>query len=237
MSYFPSTYQPVSDEASEQDRKSRYFEPRKLKDSESATFRLYGTHETGHVVCGYSYFTASGTPRRSPIFPNNYLEDIGLSYEGKINGTGEKDVPKFFLSVTALHKETNEFVIITIMQRKVREQLEEILAMSDYTFLDNAVANFYLTLKRKGVGTDTSYTLVPTLKAPTAPEVKRWAQEGPKIWLPALFVNADPFAGRPAGNDSAPVGLPPTYRDSLGADHEVATATESQPASAMPSGW
>lgn len=233
MSYFPTTYQPATtDQSDKEDRKSRYFEPRKLKDGESATFRLCGTHQSGHVICGYSYFTAAGAPKRSPSFPTNYLDDIGLSYEGKINNTGEKDVPKFFLSVTALHKESNEFVILTIMQRKIREQLEEVLAMEDYTFIDS-VANFFLTLRRKGGGIDTSYTLMPTLKAPTAAECKRWASESSDIWLPALFTGADPFAGRPA-NETTAVGLPPTYRDQLGADHEVATTTNPE---AMPSSW
>lgn len=233
MSYFPTTYQPATtDQSDKEDRKSRYFEPRKLKDGESATFRLCGTHESGHVICGYSYFTAAGAPKRSPSFPTNYLDDIGLSYEGKINNTGEKDVPKFFLSVTALHKESNEFVVLTIMQRKIREQLEEVLAMEDYTFIDS-VANFFLTLRRKGGGIDTSYTLMPTLKAPTAAECKRWASESRNIWLPALFTGADPFAGRPA-NETTAVGLPPTYRDQLGADHEVATTTNPE---AMPSSW
>lgn len=233
MSYFPTTYQPASGEQSDNaDRKSRYFEPRKLKDNESATFRLCGTHESGHVICGYSYFTAAGAPKRSPTFPSNYLDDIGLSYEGKLNGTGEKDVPKFFLSVTALHKESGEFVVFTIMQRKIREQLEEILAMEDYQFIDG-LANFFVTLRRKGSGIDTSYTLMPTLKAPAAAEIKRWAAEGTGIWLPALYSGADPFAGRPAGA-TTPVGLPPTYRDQLGADHEVATGADAE---AMPSGW
>lgn len=234
MSYFPTSYQPAtSDQSDSGDRKSRYFEPRKLKDGESATFRLCGTHETGHVICGYSYFTAAGAPKRSPSFPANYLNDIGLSYEGKVNNTGEKDTPKFFLSVTALHKETDEFVVLTIMQRKIREQLEEILAMEDYQFIDGEVANFFLTLRRKGGGIETSYTLMPTLKAPSAAECKRWSAEAAGIWLPALYSGADPFAGRPAGSNTA-VGLPPTYRDQLGADHEVATATN---ADAMPSGW
>jgi hypothetical protein len=51
------------------------------------------------------------------------------------------------------------------------------------------------------------------------------------IWLPALYVNGDPFSGKPASG--RPEGLPPTHRDELGADHEVATAT----ADAMPAGW
>jgi len=231
MSYFPTTYAPAgSDQAPGEGRASRFFELRKLGLNESATFRLCGTHETGHVICGYSYFTASGRPRRSQAYPVNYLDDIGLSYEGKINGTGEKDTPKYFLSVTALHKESNEFVIVTITQATVRSALEEIMAMPDYQFIDG-IANFFVTIKKtpKGGrdGKGVSYPMIPTLKAPTTAEVERWKAEANGIWLPALYSGADPFAGRPAeGGD--PVGLPPTYRDNLGADREIAT---------MPAGW
>jgi hypothetical protein len=230
MGFLPDNYVSTNDDnkSSAGSGSNRYFEPKSLADGESTTLRPCGTHDTGHVICGWTYFNMDGKPRRFPQYPQNYLDDIGLTWEGKNNGTGEKDRPKYFLSFTALRREGDEFVIVTIAQKGVREQFEEILSMEDYQFLGSGMANFYLTLKRKGEKLDTTYTMLPTLKAPVKADEKRWSEAKGSIWLPALYVNADPFAGPPA--DARPEGLPPTRRDELGADQEVAT-------SGMPSSW
>jgi hypothetical protein len=229
MGFLPPDYRSTSagvGNKEDDSKKKLYFEPKHLADGESTTLRLCGTHDTGHVISGWSYFTEAGKPRRFPKFPDNYLDDIGLTYEGKNKGTGEKDRPKYFLSFVALRRESDEFVVVTIPQKKCREQLEEILSMEDYQFLPSGMANFYLTLKRKGEGTDSSYTLVPTLKAPTKAEQARWEGVADNIWLPAVYAGGDPFGGQPeeeyarVGGRSA--GLPPTHRDEHGADHEVA---------------
>jgi hypothetical protein len=171
-----------------------------------------------------------GQPRRFRVFPEGFESDIGLTYAGKTQGTGEKDRPKYFLSFVALCKERDDFVIVTFDKKGLREQLEEILSMEDYTQVESGMANFFLTLKRKGKGTDTSWLLTPTLKAPTRADEKRWLDVKDRIWVPALYEGADPFAGRPS--DGRPQGLPPTHRDSeTGADTEV--AVEAMPAA----GW
>ena len=232
MGFLPDNYRPASGSNSGgSDKKSRYFETKQLGDGESTTFRLCGLHDTGHVIAGWQYFTEEGRPRRFPTFPDNYLDDIGLTYEGKTKGTGERDKPRYFLSFVAFSKEAGDFLVYTFTRRDLREQLEETLSMEDYTTLPSGLANFYLTLKRKGAELDTTFTLIPTLKAPTKSDEKAWSEVADSIWLPALFVGADPFAGKPVGGE--PAGLPPTHRDSYGADHEVAAA---QP-EAIPTGW
>jgi hypothetical protein len=234
MGFLPDDYRhanPAATGTDDQERKSRYFETKRLADGDSTTFRLCGLHDTGHVIAGWQYFTLEGKPRRFPKYPEAYLEDIGLTYEGKTKGTGEKAKPTYFLSFVGLSKEEDDFLVYTFTQKGLREQLEETLAMEDYQLLPSGLANFYLTLKRRGTGTDTSWTLLPTLKVPTKAEEKRWAEAAPTIWLPALYVGGDPFTGKPASG--RPEGLPPSHRDALGADHEVATAT----AEAMPASW
>ena len=64
------------------------------------------------------------------------------------------------------------------------------------------------------------------MKAPVRNAVaKKWNEIKDKWYLPALYDNADPFAGKPA--EATTRGLPPTHRDNLGADHELgAKATE-----------
>lgn len=235
MGFLPDNYRPASgsnDNASKDERKSRYFETKQLADGEQTTFRLCGLHDSGHVIAGWSYFTMEGRPRRFPTYPENYLDDIGLTYDGKTKGTNEKDKPKYFLSFVGLSKEADDFLVFTFQRRDLREQLEETLSMEDYQILPSGLANFFLTLKRKGTGTDTSFTLIPTLKAPTKADEKRWSENAGLIWLPALFVGGDPFSGKPA--EAQPSGLPPTHRDALGADHDIATvAPEVMPAA----GW
>lgn len=236
MSFFPTDYRAATaaPESTGHDRKNRYFETKRIKDGESVTFRLCGTHDSGHVIAGWQYFTAEGKPRRFPKFPEGYLEDIGLTYEGRTKGTGEKDKPQYFLSFCALVKESDEFMVFTINQKKLREQLETVLDMEDYKQpLPSGMFNFYATIKRAGEGLNTNWHLTPTLKAPTKGDEKRWAEAAESIWLPALYVGADPFSGKPA--TARPEGLPPTHRDPMGADHEVATAPDLE---AMPAaGW
>lgn len=224
MSFFPDDYRPASGAApSKGPGKDKYFECKSLGDGESATLRPCGTFNSGHVVAGWAYFTMEGQPRKFPSgkYPTNFAEEIGLSYTGKTQGTGEKDKPKYFLSFVALSREKDDFVIATFDKKGLREQFEEILAMEDYQVLPSGMANFFVTLKRKGEGLDTSWLLTPTLKAPTKADEKRWSDIADSIWLPALYENADPFSGKPAG--ARPAGLPPTHRDETGADHEVAT--------------
>lgn len=223
MTYFPSDYRPASGAAPAKDSKSdKYFDCR-IKDGESVTFRPCGTFDSGHVIAGWTYFTMEGQPRRFPSgkYPESYLEEIGLTYQGRKDGTGEKDKPKYFLSFAALSKEKDDFIIVTLDKKGVREQYEEIHNMEDYQCLPSGICNFFVTIKRKGEGLDTTYLVTPTLKAPTKADEKRWAEVSDSIWLPAMFDNADPWAGKPIG--ARPAGLPPTHRDETGADHEIAT--------------
>ena len=93
--------------------------------------------------------------------------------------------------------------------------------MEDYTVNDGP-ANFIIQVKRKGEGLDTRWVVTPTLKKASAAFTKKWEEAKASIWLPALYVGADPFAGKPA--EAKLDGLPPMKRDELGADTEVATA-------------
>lgn len=234
MSFLPTDYRPASGSPANSDSKApneKYFEcsGKYIKDGESARLRPCGTFDTGHVIAGFSYFSMEGRPRRFPKWPENYMDDIGLTFDAKRNGGEERDRPKYFLSFIALRAETDDFVVVTLDKKTIREQFEEILAIEDYTTLPSGVSNFYINIKRKGVELNTSYLMTPTLKAPTKADEQRWAKASAGIWLPALYSGADPFAGKPA--DVKPEGLPPTHRDELGADHEVATSA------AMPAGW
>ena len=172
-----------------------------------------------------------GRIRRFPKYPKDYLEDIGLTWAAK-NAKGSelekleaegkaKDRPKFFMSFVNYFPDRKDFVCVTVTQKKVREQIEAILDMEDYFFMESGVANFTVTVKRKGEGTETTWTVTPTLKSQL--QLLRRSGIKPKTVFGCLpCTKADPFAGKPA--ESKIEGLPPTKRDELGADKELAVA-------------
>lgn len=224
MGFFPPDYKKASGaEETSSGPNPKYFEFSKkyLGPGETASFRICGDFDSGHVICGFQYFTNEGRIRRFPNYPENYQSDIGLTYQAKKDGTEEKDKPKYFLSFTAFSPEKDDFICVTVLQKGLREQIEEILAMEDYT-VNGGPANFTIQVKRKGEGLDTRWVVTPTLKKASAAFTKKWDEAKESIWLPALYVGADPFAGKPA--EAKLDGLPPMKRDELGADTEVATA-------------
>lgn len=221
MGLLPDNYKTADVIRKEQYKKDpRYIEPGDLPDGGAIDIRFCGTHSSGHVIAGYQYFsTTMKRTRRFPTFPEDYADDIGLSFDARKNGTNEKDKPEYFLSLCCLARESNSFAIITFPKWKLRQQIEAILGMADYQVEDGAMAPFYLSIRRLGVKENTNYTVIPTLKPPTVAEKRRWEEAKGSIWLPALFEGADPWAGPPAGARVA--GLPPTSQDDLGADTEV----------------
>jgi len=199
----------------------RYIDPSKLSDGETINVRPCGTYGSGHLIGGYEYFseTAKRT-RRFPEFPENYLDDIGLTWEGKNKGTGEKDTPKYFLAMVVLSKETDQFSVLFIPQLKLREQMERTFNIEDYKYEGDSIAPYYFSITRTGVKKDTTYFATPALKPATPEAAERWAVARDGIWLPALFDGADPFAGKPAspkGKTAGPKGQPPEATDALGA--------------------
>ena len=236
MGFFPDDYKPASGDSggSKSEPNPQYWEfsSKHLGDGDTISFRPCGIFNTGHVVTGYQYFTMEGRVRRFAKYPKDYANDIGLTWAAKnakpaelekLEAEGKaKDRPKYFLSFVAYFPDRKDFTCVTATQKGVREQIEAILDMEDYSFLDSGCANFTLTVKRKGAGTETSWTITPTLKKPTAAFESKWEAAQNGIWLPALYEGADPFAGKPA--EPKLEGLPPTKRDELGADKELATS-------------
>jgi len=223
MSMLPPTYKDAKTVKKEMGAGGdpRYIDPSKLGDGETINVRPCGTYSSGHLICGYEYFSETmKRTRRFLEFPEDYLEDIGLTYAGRKQGTGEKDSPKYFMAMAVLSKETDQFSILFVPQLKLREQMERTFAIEDYQYEGDAMAPYYLSITRTGLNKDTSYFATPTLKPATPEAIERWGQVRDGIWLPALFDGADPFAGRPAtpkGKAAKPKGQPPEPTDALGA--------------------
>ena len=237
MGFFPDDYKSASADSGggkgEVNPKYWEFAGRYLGDGESISFRPCGTFDSGHVVAGWQYFTMEGRVKRFTKFPRDFESDIGLTWAGKNASKPEdiealkaenkyKDKPKYFLAMVAYFPDRKDWVCVTALQKGVREQIESILDMEDYTTLDSGCANFTLTVKRKGQKMETTWNVTPTLKKPTAAFEEKWSAAKDGIWLPALFDGADCFAGKPA--ESKICGLPPMKRDALGADKELVTS-------------
>ena len=123
MGFFPPDYKKASGaEETSSGPNPKYFEFSKkyLGPGETASFRICGDFDSGHVVCGFQYFTNEGRIRRFPNYPENYQSDIGLTYQAKKDGTEEKDKPKYFLSFTAFSPEKDDFICVTVLQKGLR---------------------------------------------------------------------------------------------------------------------
>jgi|TARA_B100000530_G_scaffold324708_1_gene261711 hypothetical protein len=261
-SFFPPDYRPASGSNQEGNKSKganqNYIDQGKIKDTEKVTMVICGSHPD-HVIAGKSYWSHPKENERSihkkfpshQGLPANYKEDIDLSFDAKkrqvkYGDHTEKDLayPRSFISFVAYFskqtltnypdlKDSPGFKVVTFDRNDLRESLEDILGLTESYFQhDNGIYNFKMTLKRKGEGTSTNYTLTPELLTKTPPALtKAWKEQGASIWLPALYTQGDPFAGKPVEALEKP-GLPPTRRDDYGADVDIAASSP-----ALPDDW
>ena len=94
-----------------------------------------------------------------------------------------------------------------IEQKSLREQLTEILQEAeDYTWTEDGLANFSIKITRKGTGLDTSYSILPKVRAVPEKIKKQWASDKESIWLPNFFEGKDPFEGKQTEERGLPAG-------------------------------
>lgn len=255
MSYFPEDHQLSDDKpkSATKAKDTRYYEFKKaLDDGDSDKIIPCGTPLTGHFASGWHYFTHEGQPHftvHSKGYPGKHPSDIGLNYEAKFKRQvkyGEHKEPDdldsprnviYFIGFIQSRKNDEEpFAIIRLDTKATRQAFEQTLKLSDSFFIkDNGVANFAFNVSRSGKGTDTSYQMIPTLEPKTPAKVlAAWKKIKDEWYLPAMYDNANPFAGKPA--DAKPPGLPHSVRDDYGADVELPSST-AQSDKDMPGEW
>ena len=94
-----------------------------------------------------------------------------------------------------------------IEQKSLREQLTEILQEAeDYTWTEDGLANFSIKITRKGTGLDTSYSILPKVRAVPDKIKKQWMTDKETIWLPNFFEGKDPFDGKQTEEKGLPAG-------------------------------
>ena len=196
-----------------------YFKPSSLKDGESEEFRLLGCYETGHCVTGWQYASEKAGPDGelkfngyvvTKTYPENATDlaretDWSKPDRPKIEGTTVK--PRKFLAWVAMSAARKRLEVLFIEQRSLRDQLTEVLQdADDFTWTENGLANFSLKITRKGAGIETSYSLLPKVRAVPETIKKLWLTEKDSIWLPNFFEGKDPFDGKQAEEKGLPAG-------------------------------
>ena len=197
-----------------------YFKPSSLKDGESEEFRLLGCYETGHAVTGWQYASEAPDQKTGELRFNGYV--VTRSHPGqpadlaretdwskpdrpKIDGTYVK--PRRFLAWVGTSAARGRLEILFIEQKTLRDQLTEVLQeIDDYTWTDEGLANFSIKISRKGTGLETSYSILPKVRAVPEKIKKEWAAQRDTIWLPNFFEGKDPFDGKQTDAMGLPAG-------------------------------
>jgi len=197
-----------------------YWKPSSLKDGESEEFRLLGCYETGHAVTGWQYASEIQDPKSGELRFNGYVitrshpgqpDDISRETDWntpdkvKIDGTYVK--PQKLLAWVATSASRGRLEVLMITQRTIREQLTEILQdVEDFTWTEEGLANFSIKISKKGEKLNTSYSLLPKVRAVPEKIKKQWAAEKDSIWLPNFFEGKDPFDGKQVEEKGLPAG-------------------------------
>ena len=78
-------------------------------------------------------------------------------------------------------------------QKSLSEGLAEIINDEDYEFSDDGVAKFQIKISRKGNGLDTSYSILPKVRAPTKVEMHSFNEVAETAQIAKLLENGHPF--------------------------------------------
>ena len=197
-----------------------YWKPSSLSDGESEEFRLLGCYETGHAIMGWQYASEIADPKTGDLRFNGFVvtrshpgtpDDLARETDWskpdrpKIDGSYVK--PRRFLAWVATSASRGRLEVLFIEQKSIREQLTEILQeVDDYTWTEDGLANFSIKISRKGKGLETSYSILPKVRAVPAKIKSQWDTEKDTIWLPNFFEGCDPFDGKQTDEKGLPAG-------------------------------
>ena len=197
-----------------------YWKPSSLKDGESEEFRLLGCYETGHAIVGWQYasesrdaatgdlrFSGYVVTRTHPGQPNDISRETDWSKPDRPKIDGSFVKPRRFLAWVATSASRARLEVLFIEQKSLREQLTEILQeIEDYTWTEDGLANFSIKISRKGAGLETSYSILPKVRAVPTKIKDQWASQKDTIWLPNFFEGKDPFDGKQTDEKGLPAG-------------------------------
>lgn len=144
--------------------------------------RFCGAGVTG--LEGWTEVDGKNVPVRFEKRPDELPEGLREDDKGKPQ-------LKHFLAGVVWDYDSQSFMILSMTQKSLREQLFKFIRDEDY----GDPQGYDVKISREGEGLNTKYTLLASPPKPLAKEVKEaWENEGSKITLPAIFDNEDPFA-------------------------------------------
>ena len=216
-----------------------YWKPSSLEDGQSEEFRLLGCYETGHAIVGWQYaseaqdastgelkFNGYVVTRSHPGQPSDLARETDWSKPDRPKIDGSYVKPRRFLAWVATSASRSRLEVVFIEQKSLREQLTEILQEAeDYTWTEDGLANFSIKITRKGTGLDTSYSILPKVRAVPEKIKKQWVSDKESIWLPNFFEGKDPFEGKQTDQKGLPAG---------GVDKRGSTVVPKQSKKAIP---
>lgn len=168
-----STDESAKPAASDKKFDRQEFFPSSLTDGQSEQFRLLGAYGTGHAAVYWRYPIEAMKDGELRFAGFRYTTDYpGAQPEGIARAVdwsnparpkleGEFVKPKKALVWVAWSVERQRPELLVLEQRSLREGITEALGDGDFTFNDDAVAEFVLKISRRGTGLDTSYSVLP----------------------------------------------------------------------------
>lgn len=164
------------------------FLPSSLSDGQSEQFRLLGAYGTGHAAVLWLYPVEQMKDgelkfagfRYTTDYPGAQPEGIARAVDWSNPARPKLDdefvKPKKALVWIAWSVERKRPELLILEQRGLREGITEALQDGDYSFNDDAVAEFVLKISRRGTGLDTSYSVLPKPSKVTKAETEAMAE-------------------------------------------------------------
>ncbi len=177
-----------------------------LADGESAVFRLLGGYSTGHCQVVWRWaqekrdekgelkFAGWGYSKEYPgAVPPDAARAVDWSNPARPKLDNEFVKPRKALVWVAFSEAEQRPVLLIMEQKSLREGLTEILNDEDYSFTDDGIAKFQIKISRKGNGLETSYSILPKVKAPTKVETHSFTEVAETAQVGKLLENGHPF--------------------------------------------
>lgn len=149
------------------------------------------------AIVGNMFWTTDGQQRK-PV-RRRVTERIDPGELGVDSRSGEREKARHFWAFACWNYAANAVQIAEIVQGSVRDGIQSLCADEDW----GDPMGYDIAIGKAGSGLDTTYTVTPSNKSPTAPQILA-AYKATPINLEALFVGGDPFAATVAGSGHPP---------------------------------
>ena len=205
------------------DKPDFYWAPSDVPEGGSAKVYL-----TSEIHAGWKYFTLNREVRLSQEYPKNYQDEIGYKYNhgpGKTDKDGkpmeDKASPRGVWMFRAWIVEQERMAVAIVDSFTLQNKIAKILQNEEYGMTPEGVTNFYLTVYHEAKPATPANTYDAT-GALRMLRNKRALEEAQRPFYPDNYWKGlNPLEPPAEAPTEASKALPPTVRDSNGADTEV----------------